>query len=256
MKKQRSIFAVVAVVAVASATWLAVVPSASGDPSVNVTICHRTNSDTNPYVEITVDESSVDGLGGGSDHLGAHTGPVWDPTLKAQHIKWGDIIPPFDMNGDPRPDPTLIANWPEGQEIFENGCAPAEPPEPELVDLSVAKAIDGTVPEGVTSFTATVTCDEEPPVLVTLPIAGGVGTPSSIPVEVGSQCTVVETDTGSADSVAYSIVGVDVAPGVFIDVPTDVVITNTFEPAEIAGEVVTQTPVVAAAVTASPALTG
>ena len=58
--------------------------AASGDPSANVTICHRTNSDTNPYVQITVDESAVDGLGGGNDHLGAHTGPVSrDPTLQA-----------------------------------------------------------------------------------------------------------------------------------------------------------------------------
>jgi hypothetical protein len=230
--------------------------AASGDPSANVTICHRTNSNTNPYVQITVDESAVDGLGGGSDHLGAHTGPVWDPTLKEQHIKWGDIIPPFDANGDPRPNPSLIANWPAGQEIFENGCNPVEPPEPELVDLSVAKSVVGTAPEGAT-FTAQVTCDDGTSVEVTLPVAGGVGTPSPIEVELGSQCTVVETATGGADTVGYSIVGVEVDPGVFIDTDTTVTITNTFDEPEVSPEVVVEPPVVApAAVTATPRTTG
>ncbi len=257
MKSKRSILGVAAAAALAASTWVVAAPSASGDPAPNVTICHRTNSNTNPYVQITVDESAVDGLGGGSDHLGAHTGPVWDPTLKAQHIKWGDIIPPFDVNNDPRPDPTLIANWPEGQDIFDNGCNPVEPPAPELVDLSVAKAVVGTVPDGVTSFTAQVTCDDGTSQEVTLPIAGGLGTPSPIEVELGSQCTVVETATGGADLVGYSITGVDVDPGVFIDTDTTVTITNTFDAPQVSPEVVTEPPVVAAAaVTATPGFTG
>ena len=255
MRKQRSFFGVVAVAALASATWVAAAPSASGDPSANVTICHRTNSDTNPYVEITVDESAVDGLGGGSDHLGAHTGPVWDPTLKPQHIKWGDIIPPFDVNGDPRPNQTLIANWPAGQEIFENGCAPVEPPEPELVDLSVAKSVVGTPPEGAT-FTAQVTCDDGTDVAVTLPVAGGLGTPSPIQVELGSECKVVETATGGADLVGYSIVGIDVDPGVHIDTDTTVTITNTFDEPEVLPEVEGEVAVAPAAVTVTPRTTG
>ena len=257
MKLKRSALGALSVVALVGSSLAIGTTSASGDPSANVTICHRTNSNTNPYVQITVDESAVDGLGGGSDHLGAHTGPVWDPTLKAQHIKWGDIIPPFDVNGDPRPDPTLIANWPAGEAIFENGCNPVEPPEPELVDLSVAKEVVGTVPDGVADFTAQVTCDDGTSVEVTLPVDGGLGTPSPIQVEQGSQCTVVETATGGADLVGYSIVGVDVDPGVFIDTDTTVTITNTFDEPQVSPEVVTEAPVVAAAaVTASPALTG
>ncbi|MBV9292061.1 MAG: hypothetical protein JO222_06390, partial [Frankiales bacterium] len=62
--------------------------STNGD---KVTICHRTNSNKNPYVQITVSVNAVDGKKK-NDHS-HHTGPVWDPTLKAQHIKWGDIIP-------------------------------------------------------------------------------------------------------------------------------------------------------------------
>lgn len=265
MKLKKSALGALSVAALVGSSLAIGATAASGDPSANVTICHRTNSDTNPYVQITVDESAVDGLGGGSDHLGAHTGPVWDPTLKPQHIKWGDIIPPFDEHGDPRPDPTLIANWPAGQAIFENGCAPLAPPEPELVNLSVSKTIAGTVPEGVTSFTAEVTCDENAPIEVTLPVGGGVGTPSTIPVEVGSECTVVETANGGADSVTYSVPGVDVAPGVFVDDDTNVDITNTFNPPvtpvgpEVGPEAVSDPAPLAvapAAVAAGPQFTG
>lgn len=259
MKLKRSALGALSVVALVGSSLAIGATSASGDPSANVTICHRTNSNTNPYVKITVDESAVDGVGG-SDHLGQHTGPVWDPTLKADHIKWGDIIPPFDMNGDPRPDPSLIANWPEGQDIFENGCKPVEPPAPELVDLSVAKEVVGTVPDGVADFTAQVTCDDGTSVEVTLPVDGGLGTPSPIQVEQGSQCTVVETATGGADQVGYSIVGVDVDPGVFIDTDTTVTITNTFDEPQVSPEVVEVSPaeasVAPAAVVAAPALTG
>ncbi|MDQ6911174.1 MAG: hypothetical protein M3Z84_10415, partial [Actinomycetota bacterium] len=65
--------------------------SASADPPAGkTTICHRTNSDTNPYVVITPANAGV--LNG---HFNEHQGPIWEPGLKAQHIKWGDIIPPF-----------------------------------------------------------------------------------------------------------------------------------------------------------------
>ncbi len=274
MNLKKSALGALSVAALVGSSLAIGATAASGDPAPNVTICHRTNSNTNPYVQITVDESAVDG-GNGADHLGQHTGPLWDPTLKEQHIKWGDIIPPFDVNGDPRPNPSLIANWPSGQEIFENGCAPVEPPpEPEFVDLSVEKALagDGTVPEGVTEFTAQVQCDDGTNEEVTLPVGGGLGTPSPIEVEKGSLCTVVETNDGGADGVAYSVTGIDVAPGAFIDTDTTVTITNTFDPEtpvtpvtpvepEVAPAAVVEAPVVApvvaaAAVAATPRTTG
>lgn len=79
-----------------------------------VTLCHATNSDSNPYVPITIDDNgTLDGHDG-------HTGPIWDPTLKAQHISWGDIIPPFgDFPG---------MNWTaEGQAILAAGCTVPTP---------------------------------------------------------------------------------------------------------------------------------
>lgn len=83
-------------------------------PEGKVTICHRTASDTNPYTQITVDASAVDGKGGG-DHYLSHTGPIWNPTLP-QGTKWGDIIPPIPGAHDG-------LNWTrKGRLIWRRGC--------------------------------------------------------------------------------------------------------------------------------------
>jgi hypothetical protein len=99
-------------------------------PLHKVTICHRTHSETNPYVVETVDEASVDGDNGNDhgqgDHLFEHTGPVWYPGAKADGVFWGDIIPPFYSDGSTLTGyPSL--NWnADGQAIFDNGCNGAE----------------------------------------------------------------------------------------------------------------------------------
>src|SRR5450756_162598 len=59
-----------------------------------VTLCHATGSNTNPYVEITVSVNAAGIAGGHADH----TGPIWDSTLKASDIQWGDIIPAFTFS--------------------------------------------------------------------------------------------------------------------------------------------------------------
>ena len=94
------------VVMVALGTVGATVSAASAtkpDPSHKVTICHATASDSNPYVQITVDVASIVG-----DSGHGHSG-----------VNAGDIIPPFAMDGYVYSG----NNWDDvGQAIWANGC--------------------------------------------------------------------------------------------------------------------------------------
>ncbi len=126
------------------------------EPERKHTICHATDSTTNPYSgrEETITPSKDGVLNGHLDH----TGPV--PTsqahldqLKADHIQWGDIIPPFELDGQ-----TYSLNWTtEGQAIFYNGCA--LPPEPERAPaIDVTKSCPQAVAFGEDiTYTITVT---------------------------------------------------------------------------------------------------
>lgn len=100
-----------------------------------VTICHRTNSETNPYVLIEVDYAAVDSAGG-SDHMSHdEDGVVWYPGAKADGVRWTDIIPPVA-------DVTPGLGWTEeGQAIWDNGCVY---PEVEETTTTVEAAADTT----------------------------------------------------------------------------------------------------------------
>jgi uncharacterized repeat protein (TIGR01451 family) len=121
------------------------------EPDRKHAICHATNSTSNPYSghEATINPSNAGVLNGHLDH----TGPV--PTsqahleqLKADQTQWGDIVPPFEWDGQ-----TYSLNWPAGEAIFDNGCAlPDEDPDPEpepAPELDIDKeADDGSVDAG------------------------------------------------------------------------------------------------------------
>ena len=108
-----------------------------------ITICHRTNSTSNPYEQIEVAVSAADGIAGNSgqspDHYGEHQGPLASSeaiaiALKQDKENWGDIIPPI---GDVHDG----LNWTaEGQAMWENGC--------------------NYVTQPVSDITFTVVCDE------------------------------------------------------------------------------------------------
>jgi len=111
-------------------------PQASATPSDEVTICHATDSHTNPYTTNTVNRSAVDEennqyLNGHGDH----TGVVWYPGV-ADH-SWGDIIPPFTNAVTGTSFPGM--NWTtEGQAIYDNGCTYVAP---ENVILRLKKTV-------------------------------------------------------------------------------------------------------------------
>ncbi|CUR59200.1 exported hypothetical protein [metagenome] len=118
-------------------------------PQTKVTICHRTNSRTNPYNQIVVSQSAA--ISGHADH----TGPIFGPGVDT----WGDIIAPI------RPGLPAGRNWPEGRAILANGCElqPDVGPLPTAsigdlacagtvpsLDITVTNALEATAPASFT----------------------------------------------------------------------------------------------------------
>lgn len=90
------------------------IPTMTADAATSgkVTLCHRTDSETNPYVRITVAPA-----GAYNGHYTEHKGTVWTKT-HPKEPKWGDVIPPFSYRGK-----TYSLNYgTRGQAIFANGC--------------------------------------------------------------------------------------------------------------------------------------
>jgi hypothetical protein len=152
----------VAVVAIAGAMLVAgTAPAgATKPPDHKVTICHATHSVRNPYVQITVDIASSGYVKGGHAR---HTGPVPSSIddlkqFKADHVHWGDIIPPYDY-GTFHFDG--LNNTDEGLAILENGCALPNPP-PVMVRYRVVRRMPGVLTSyfrGQAGLGVAVSCD-------------------------------------------------------------------------------------------------
>lgn len=109
---------------VATSVNVSLTASVNATKSDKITICHATNSHTNPYVKNTVNSSSINEKNNKKDvnGHGDHTGAVWHEGI-ADH-SWGDIIPPFES-----PTGTTYAgqNWTtEAKAIYDNGCSPKQ----------------------------------------------------------------------------------------------------------------------------------
>lgn len=134
------------------------------------TICHRTNSVTNPYVQITVDDDSVDAdtnNQNGDDHFGEHKGPIFDPANPPppphNGDQWGDVIPPTADDGFPLGHAGL--NWTaEGQALLANGC---EFPPTSTTTTTPVETTTTTTPVTTTTTTpvttTTTTTTTQPP---------------------------------------------------------------------------------------------
>jgi LPXTG-motif cell wall-anchored protein len=211
----------------------------------NVTFCHRTNSNANPYVIITTDPS---GENGGTDHLHEHEGPLWDPTLKQQKIEWGDVIPP------PADDPQgpgsqayeeLIDAGGDWEDFLENDCQMPEQPEVPTHSVTLDKVTEGdSAPAASTQFTFTVECEsgtETSPVSIAAsdaPVVVATG------VAEDDLCTITETESNEADDISFAVTGgtedSSTADSVTVGVGADtaVVATNGYD--DVLGEVVTK----------------
>ena len=163
-----------------------------------VTICHATGSDSNPYVQITVD---------------------WH-ALKAHHSEhWGDIIPGgHKWEG---------RNWGDDEQaIYYNGCVPCPPeeePEPEPEEPPVVEEPEPPVveePEPPVEPEAPPVAPEEPTVVTPQSPIGAVQRPVvAAPVVVNNpgfnvQTAVAPSDGGLAPWAAGLIVMVLAAGGV------------------------------------------
>lgn len=105
----RRILAIVPAVVLAAGMTAPAWASQGGDDH-KVTLCHRTHSETNPYVEITIDKAAVFKRG----HDTHDEGGVHQPGDKAAGKWWGDIIPAFDYFASPQDEKTDTVSHYEG----------------------------------------------------------------------------------------------------------------------------------------------
>jgi hypothetical protein len=116
------------------ATATAFATDESSDGGEKITICHATGSETNPYVQISVDFHAVEG-----------------------HSQHSDDIIPGNRKWDGR-------NWDdEGQATYYNGCVPC--PEPPVDTPEEPPVVTPEEPPVVTPEEPPVVTPEEPPVV-------------------------------------------------------------------------------------------
>jgi hypothetical protein len=274
VKLKRSALGALSVVALVGSSLAIGAASAGAIPVTivtKVTICHRTNSDTNPYVVITPDVSGVR-----NGHAKKHDEPrIWAPGLKAQHLKWGDIIPPFTDATGFFPGLNMaslggVSGTATGAQFLANNCEDPGVPNPPVQhfgDLKITKVVTGQVSGNPTptSFTVHVECDDDSvnEDYTFAGIVGGVKTYTGI--KEGILCTVVELDTATFSTgtvVTYSPAATEGAEIEIVkDTVNQVTVTNAFpppavQPADVVKPAVAPVAVAPAAVTVSPALTG
>lgn len=153
------------------------------NPEHKITLCHRTDSYTNPYVPESVDVASA--LFEGHD---GHNGPVFYAAIP-KGTKWGDIIPAFDFG------PGEVyggKNLTDGSAILDNGCnLPGTTTTTTTTTQPGETTTTTTEPEETTTTTST-TLPEETTTSVTQ--AGGT-TNGATTVPVGSLGTPSDPST-------------------------------------------------------------
>lgn len=174
-----------------------------------VTLCHATNSATNPYVKITV---SIDAAGtfkdnGKGDHA-QHTGPIATSetvaaSLKGQHVSWGDIIPAGPYN--------TSVNWTsEGQVILNNDCHFPVPTQPEHTPCPTPDHKPAPTPAPVTPQTPGKG-DTTPPVQPQTPASVAVATTATKTTQPAATPAAALPYTASDHTFAYTLIAAGLA---------------------------------------------
>lgn len=193
------------VVALAPLTGGGTAQASQGGEDHKVTLCHRTNSENNPYVQITIDKAAVFRQG----HDGHDEGGVYQPGDKARGVRWGDIIPSFTYTAGPK-DPTVLTypglnNGPEGMAILANGCeVPGHPGEEPHPDGSLhGECIEAEGTEGSFVVSGTLDADGAEHASFRLLLSTG----AVLPLEGTTFEETIEAPAGTTVQLQYSVNG-------------------------------------------------
>jgi hypothetical protein len=181
MKRLLGLAGLAALVLIGVFTAVALASGDNGNPPeppgnhVPVAICHRDNAETKPYVLESPDNDSIIKAGHGD-----HTGPIFEPGMKEDKVKWGDIIPPFKwwelVNN--KGEKTWVEmsypgmNWPAGQAILESGCVVPTPPPPSEDEFAATARCDIESEQYVVSGTVNGAAAEVKPTTIAGNFAG------------------------------------------------------------------------------------
>jgi hypothetical protein len=186
------------------------------DPEHLITLCHRTDSYTNPYVVITVDVASVEFQGHDT-----HDGPVFYADIP-KHTEWGDIIPPFDFGGD---NHYGGKNWTaEGQAFWNNDCTTP------VTTTTSSSTTTTTVPSTTTTTVPSTTTTAPSTTTTTVPSTTTTAPSTTTTTVPSTTTTTAPTTTTSASTTTTATV-----------TPTTVATTTTTR-LQVLGEEVSRTP--------------
>jgi hypothetical protein len=138
-RANRRTTAAAGIASIVAGLLLAASGAAGAAPAPKVTICQATSSTTNPYREVSVNQSAIDGVG--EQAHGHNVGGIFDFADPDANDTWGDVIPPFGTFPG--------FNWTtEGQAIHARGCTAPAVVEPEVCAFDSGLAVDdpGCVP--------------------------------------------------------------------------------------------------------------
>lgn len=172
--------------------------------SDKVTICHATDSQSNPY--ITNQPNKSGDVSGHDDHNGV----VWYQGI-ADHA-WGDIIPPFEYQKctdkkDKSDSVCETKNYPgknwntAGQAIWNNNCNLVSSPTPTSTPTPTATATSTATSTATATATATTT-------------STSTATPTPEPCDDEDCDRPTETPTATATATSTAISNNDVCPNI------------------------------------------